>query len=390
VDYSPIEFIVSSQNEDYMDLTNSFLSITMQIVKSDGTKYTSTDAEKYSPANYLLNTAFSQVDVTLSDTLISQSNNIHAFRAYYDARFCVSGVAKFHWMKAAGYFRDEEKTPDKPHKTRYLICKESKDFTLTGRIHGDIFQQNKLIINGVPLKLKFIRSSDAFCLMGDSSHSPKLIIKDAVLFIKKVRINPSILSAHAKFLNEANAKYQIVRVDVKAISLAAGETIHNKDNIYIGSLPRKLVMGILENDAHSGSYTKSPFNFKNHNVNFIQVYLNGDPYPGRAYQPDYTQEIFSREFYSLYDNIDQNDGNVHPLDIEFSEFKTNCCFYAFDFSPDRSVGCSSGHISLPKQGNLKVEIHFSTAPTRALKLMVFAEFDSTIEITKNREVITDY
>ncbi len=127
-----------------MDLTNSFLSITMQIVKQDGTKYTSTDAEKYSPANYLLNTAFSRVDVTLSDTLISQSNNIHAFRAY-DARFCVSGVGKFHWMKAAGYFRDEEKTPD-DHKKRYLMCKESKDFTLTMRIHGDIFQQNKLII----------------------------------------------------------------------------------------------------------------------------------------------------------------------------------------------------------------------------------------------------
>jgi hypothetical protein len=293
-------------------------------------------------------------------------------------------------MKASGYFKDEEKSPDAPHKARYVMCRESKDFTLTGRLHGDIFQQNKLIINGVPLKLKLIRSSDAFCLLGVKDYTPKLIIKDAVLFIKKVRINPSILFAHAKFLNEANAKYQIVRVDVKAISLAAGETIHNKDNIYIGALPRKLVMGILENDAHSGSYSKSPFNFKNHNVNFIQVYLNGDPYPVRAYQPDYEKEVYSREYYSLYDNVDQNDGNFHPLDVEFSEFKNNSCFYAFDFSPDRSVGCSSGHISLPKQGNLKVEIHFSKPPVQALKLIIFAEFDSTIEITKNREVITDY
>jgi hypothetical protein len=154
----------------------------MQIVKQDGTKYTSTDVEKFSPANSLLNTAFSQVDVTLSDTLISQSNNTHAFRAFYDAKFCVSNVAKLHWMKASGYFKDEELTPDEPHKTRYLICKESKEFTLTGRIHGDIFQQNKLIINGVPLKLKLIRSNDAFCLMGVSSYSPKLIIKDAVLY----------------------------------------------------------------------------------------------------------------------------------------------------------------------------------------------------------------
>jgi hypothetical protein len=134
VDYSPIEFIVSSQNEDYMDLTNSYLSLTMQIVKQDGTRYASTDEEKYSPANYRLNTAFSQVDVTLSDTLISQSNNTHAFRAFYDPKFYVSKVVKVHWMKAAGYFKDKEKTPDEPDKQRYLIYQESKNFTLTGRI----------------------------------------------------------------------------------------------------------------------------------------------------------------------------------------------------------------------------------------------------------------
>jgi hypothetical protein len=100
-----------------------------------------------------------------------------------------------------------------------------------------------------------------------------------------------------KFLNEANAKYQIVRVDVKAISLAASEYIHN--NIYIGALQKKLAMGILENDAHSGSYGKSPFTFKNHDVNFIQVYLNGDPYPFVLIN-QITIRKFSRENFIVY------------------------------------------------------------------------------------------
>ncbi len=179
-------------------------------------------------------------------------------------------------MKSAGWFRDRENTADEPSKSRYKICALSKEFTLMGKIHGDICLQNKLLINGIPLKLKFIRSSDIFCLLTATGLSPKLYLKDAAFFVRKVKVNPSILGAHAKILNEKNAIYNIVRTETKAISIAAGQNIHVFDNVFLGKLPRRLILGVIENDSHLGSYAKSPFNFKNHTINFVQTFINSN------------------------------------------------------------------------------------------------------------------
>lgn len=382
--------MVNSLSDEYIDPKEIYLWLKLKITKQDGTLYVAGNAEKYSPVDYLLNSMWSQVDVTLGDTLISQSNNTHPWKSQMEARFCISGTSKFHFMKASGYYRDVESAPDSPHKTRYKLCAESKDFTLYGRIHSDIFFQDKLIINGVPLKIKLIRASDAFCLLGDGL-LPKLNLKDAVLFVRKVRLNPSILAAHAKILSEKNAKYPIVRTETKAISLAANQHVHFIDNVFLGRLPRKIIFGILSNEAHLGSYAKSPFNFQNHTINFVQVYTNSEAHPQRPFQPDFSNNIFAREYFSLYENVDQNHGGYHPLDIDYSEYAINSCLFAFDFNPDKNAGCGLGsYINIPKMGTLRIEIHFKTAPTAPLKLIVYGEFDSTIEINKNREVLTDY
>jgi hypothetical protein len=333
---------------------------------------------------------FSQIDITLGDTLISQSNNTYPWTSFFEAKFCISSTSKFHFLKAAGYFRDKEATPDAPHETRYKMCELSKEFTLMGRLHNGIFQQNRLILNGTPMKVKLIRASDAFCLLADGL-TPKLHLLDACLFVRKVKLNPALFAAQAKLLNEINAKYPIVRPDSKAISIPANQNIHVLDNIYLGKIPRRIICGLLDNDAHLGSYTKSPFRFLNHSINFLQVFINSDAYPSKPYTPDFSKDIFAREYFSLYDNMDMTSGGVIPLDIEFSEYKNNFCLFAFDFSPDKSNGCGSGsHLNIPKTGTLRIEIHFSVAPATPLKLIVFAEFDSIIEITKNREVLTDF
>ena len=102
------------------------------------------------------------------------------------------------------------------------MCAESKKFQLIGRIHGDVFFQNKLLINGVPLQIKLFRSTNEFCLMGDSSYEPKLHLSNAILYVKKIRLNPAILTiltAQARVLNEHNAIYPIVRTDVKILTV---------------------------------------------------------------------------------------------------------------------------------------------------------------------------
>lgn len=226
--------MVTSQSDEYIDLREIYLYVELKITKSDGTNYVAADNNKYCPINYLLNSMFSQVDITLSDTLVSQSNNIHPFRSYFEVRFCASNHAKGHILKTSGYWKDDTATPDAINSYRHLICKESKIFCLIGRIHSDIFLQNKLLLNGVPIKLKLFRSSDSFCLQAEATYSPKLKLIDTILYVKKVRLNPSILAAQARVINDHNAVYPIVRTDVKVLSVPANQNVHSWDNCYLG------------------------------------------------------------------------------------------------------------------------------------------------------------
>jgi len=60
-------------------------------------------------------------------------------------------------------------------KRRALIA-ESKEFDMMGRIHCDIFFQEKYLLNEVRMKIKLIRSNDNFCLMGAADAKSKTVV----------------------------------------------------------------------------------------------------------------------------------------------------------------------------------------------------------------------
>ena len=147
----------------------------------------------------------------------------------------------------------------------------------------------------------------------------------------------------------------------------------------------------MENEAFLGDFTKSPFKFANNSINHVQVFVNSEPHPQRPYTPDFSKDLYNREYFALFENLDQSHMGFGTIDIEHTEFLNNNCFFAFDFSADKDSGCGIGtHLSMGKFGSLRIEVHFKTTPTKALKLIIFAEFDSVIEINKHREVICDF
>ena len=49
---------------------------------------------------------------------------------------------------------------------RRSISRQSREFDMMGRLHGDIFFQDRYMLNEVGVRIKLIRSKDAFCAMG--------------------------------------------------------------------------------------------------------------------------------------------------------------------------------------------------------------------------------
>ena len=74
---------------------------------------------------------------------------------------------------------------------------------MMGRIHVDLFLQDKFLLNGVSVKIRLVRSKDAFSLMaGGQNPDYKVQIVDAVLFARKAVLSPTFQMAHIKALEK--------------------------------------------------------------------------------------------------------------------------------------------------------------------------------------------
>ena len=72
-----------------------------------------------------------------------------------------------------------------------------------GRVHSDIFNQGRLIVNGLPLKIVFHRNKNSFALLAATGSDYEILLTEALLCLRKVRLTPhkfwcidSCLSTH--------------------------------------------------------------------------------------------------------------------------------------------------------------------------------------------------
>ena len=73
---------------------------------------------------------------------------------------------------------------------RRALGLESRTFDMVGRLHADIFFQDRYMINEVGVKIKLTRSKDDFCLTG--AMVGKVQIVQASMFVLKVKLMPSV------------------------------------------------------------------------------------------------------------------------------------------------------------------------------------------------------
>lgn len=105
---------------------------------------------------------------------------------------------------------------------------------LIRHLHCDIFYQERFLLNGVEVKLRLVRPHVLFCLMSSEANNYSLNIVEATLVVRRAKINPGIILAHARTLAKTTAKYPLTRVEVKAVTLHSvinGETL---DNVILG------------------------------------------------------------------------------------------------------------------------------------------------------------
>ena len=77
-----IEFKIAETDSEYIDLKNSFIRVKAKIVDAVGEILGAT--ADVAPVNFWLHALFSQIDMTLKDTLVTTSNNTYPYKAYIE------------------------------------------------------------------------------------------------------------------------------------------------------------------------------------------------------------------------------------------------------------------------------------------------------------------
>lgn len=387
-DTSPIEFIISGHGDEYIDLAHTALHLLVKIVPEKQREGAS--AAVIAPVNNWMHSIFSQVDVYLNQKCVTPPSNHYNYRAYIENLLNYGSDAKNSHLRTVLWDKDTDSfdsvdSTNKGFVSRYNATKDQKVVELYGNLHCDIFNQDKFLLNGVEVGVRLIKASNAFHLMGSAAGNIEIL--DANLFVRKVKINPSILVAHARALSIATAKYPITRVDIKSITISKDVQSKSIDNLYLGQLPKRCIVGFVKNEAYSGDFKYNPFNFQHFKHNFLALYIDSVQIPSKPLTPDFPSKLYTRSYHTLFSGSGVHFGDTGN-EITLEEYPNGYCLAAFDLTPDLSS--HEAHWNIIRSGSLRLEVRFEKPLTETITAIIYSEFDNLIEIDNNRNIVIDY
>jgi hypothetical protein len=128
---------------------------------------------------------FSSLGVSLNGKPVTQHETNYHYKAYLEKLLNYGADASGTHLVSSFWFLDTATdegslSADKANKgytTRLNHLNESKTIELYGRLHADLFNSDRMLINGVDMNIKLTRAPEA-----------KII--DATLFVTQVELKP--------------------------------------------------------------------------------------------------------------------------------------------------------------------------------------------------------
>ena len=322
------------------------------------------------------NALFEQLDFQLNGVNINVSNNLYHYQSFIEDLFYRHKTA----AEIGNLIEDDYFVK---FKTR------EKVFDLYFRIHISIAQQNNLLLNAVPINIKLIRAPDSFLLKDETGTGAKIDLSKISIFVKRVRLFPDIQAAIGGALEKSAAKYFISRNEIKSFAINSGLSSVSIENVFTGTLPKRLIVGFVSNASLTGDIKSSAYQFQNFDMNHITAIVDGVQYPSVPYTPDFDNDLYIREYVGMYEALNQDEG-IPQMQIGWMDYKNRLCFFCFDLSADGYLGGESGTLSLLKRGHIRLEMKMKKASKEPFHMIVLGQFDNLIQINKFRNVVIDY
>jgi hypothetical protein len=389
-DNSPLEFYVPGTDNAYIDFKHSYFAVTAKVLNADDTDCNITkDDERAAPVNLPMHSLFNQVDMYFNQKLVSGVGVNYPYKAILDTLIEADLDSQHSELAAQGFAKDDYGIMDVTElitggntglKTRYSLTGVSQDREWSGRLHLDICEQSRFILNGLEIKLALWPSKESFRLMSPAVGKQfKMSITSAVLHICKITLSPYVMAAHGSQIDNSPAIYPMERSHIKAFELNSGKMGFDLENIFLGNIPRLLVVAFVSSEAYQGSLAKNPYNFQHKTLDWLSVQIDDTdlPFTATKMEFDLGHTRYLQQYRNVMDATGRSDWMISP-----AEYRAGYTLFVYNLLSRED----KTHLPVARKGNLRLQGTFKEALDENTTVICYAKFPASLKINKFRDV----
>ncbi|OQV19439.1 hypothetical protein BV898_06553 [Hypsibius exemplaris] len=153
-----------------------------------------------------------------------------------------------------------------------------------------LFEQEKDLITGVPVTIRFVMAKPEFYLRkfdSDLTKQFRIVIKNPRLRIRRNIPAPDYLISTTEELQSKPCKYHVERTVIRVTDIPRSTQSTVISNLQIGQLPKICLIGFVDSKDFHGDSTRSPFLFDHFGLQQISCEVDGQSFPGRPYTAEF-------------------------------------------------------------------------------------------------------
>jgi hypothetical protein len=354
------------------------------------------DGAKCSVVNNIFASVFESIEVYVSNQNITKSDKHNPYNAYLQT-LCNYGEDSLKtYFQLTGWSKDTSAHMDDVTGASNTGLKVRKDmFTGTplrgefiGKLCSPLFFQDKALPTQVSVRIVLRKSNDQFTLMHEAGEF-ELKITEAVLMVQKVSVIPGLKEGFMKVLEEDHPiPYFLKTPSVNYYTIEQASSQFMRDDLFLGKIPRRIIIGMVETEAYHGKNDKNPFNFQDFGLSEIAMYKDGIPYPRPVLKLDIENGQCAEAYHNFMTSLNGAYNRNVPI-LTMSEFKKGFTLFSFDMSPDQ-LGSTHPGSMLSMNSNIRLEMKFKTPTAKNITLLVYSEIEHLMEIHRDRRVSVDF
>ncbi|KAL3088416.1 hypothetical protein niasHT_027105 [Heterodera trifolii] len=346
---SLVELIDQVQKERFDTDTNKYVNLKVN--------------EQVATINMIGATWIKNIKITVQGREIYDSNSLYAYKAYLDAELSYSKNVKESDLQASGYYVDSENqdgtdTTQSGFELRRKLFSQSQTAQFITKLDADVFNQDRYMVNGVEINIQLTPNDNEFMVMAAADDKYKIEITSCKLYVKNLEVVDGLALDIQKKLENKEAKYAHRKTLIKSTFISENRTEYN-GTLFTGQLPKRVILGMVENAAYVGNQKKSPFNFRPFDVRSVTLTANGKQWPAAPFELNFSKNLYTRAFHEMNESLGMA-SSTDSNGITLEKYRKGWTIFAFNMTNSME---ENECIDLITEGTTTVSIQFSKYPS---------------------------